>query len=105
MVSAKLSAERQRLFTEHGLHHNLARQRGVKPMGGDHVPAIGDDSIRVLHNLQPLEMIFVMQAHALPDDVEDVDDLEWPVALIDRKSTRLNSSHSSISYAVFCLKK
>src|SRR2546430_13297750 len=26
-------------------------------------------------------------------------------ALIDRKSTRLNSSHSQISYAVFCLKK
>src|SRR5438309_8966699 len=27
------------------------------------------------------------------------------VADPDRKSTRLNSSHSSISYAVFCLKK
>src|SRR5438309_2992357 len=26
-------------------------------------------------------------------------------AAADRKSTRLNSSHSSISYAVFCLKK
>src|SRR5689334_24552687 len=26
-------------------------------------------------------------------------------AYTDRKSTRLNSSHSSISYAVFCLKK
>src|SRR5438309_3207697 len=26
-------------------------------------------------------------------------------AVRDRKSTRLNSSHSSISYAVFCLKK
>src|SRR2546427_2863911 len=26
-------------------------------------------------------------------------------ALVDRKSTRLNSSHSQISYAVFCLKK
>src|SRR2546430_10254390 len=26
-------------------------------------------------------------------------------AQIDRKSTRLNSSHSQISYAVFCLKK
>src|SRR4051812_49552117 len=25
--------------------------------------------------------------------------------IIDRKSTRLNSSHMSISYAVFCLKK
>src|SRR5207247_10290688 len=28
-------------------------------------------------------------------------ELEWP----DRKSTRLNSSHEWISYAVFCLKK
>src|SRR5689334_23780926 len=27
------------------------------------------------------------------------------VSIPDRKSTRLNSSHSSISYAVFCLKK
>src|SRR2546427_9633129 len=27
------------------------------------------------------------------------------VVPIDRKSTRLNSSHSQISYAVFCLKK
>src|SRR3712207_7824493 len=27
-----------------------------------------------------------------------------PIAL-DRKSTRLNSSHANISYAVFCLKK
>src|SRR5438309_5536983 len=26
-------------------------------------------------------------------------------SILDRKSTRLNSSHSSISYAVFCLKK
>src|SRR5690242_21102925 len=26
-------------------------------------------------------------------------------AFVDRKSTRLNSSHMSISYAVFCLKK
>src|SRR5438876_3991437 len=28
-----------------------------------------------------------------------------PAAARDRKSTRLNSSHPSISYAVFCLKK
>src|SRR3712207_8907492 len=27
------------------------------------------------------------------------------VAALDRKSTRLNSSHANISYAVFCLKK
>src|SRR3712207_8760251 len=30
----------------------------------------------------------------------------WPVhRMRDRKSTRLNSSHANISYAVFCLKK
>src|SRR5688572_32515994 len=28
-----------------------------------------------------------------------------PSEHVDRKSTRLNSSHSQISYAVFCLKK
>src|SRR2546430_16278107 len=37
-------------------------------------------------------------AHASPPDPS------W-VAGLDRKSTRLNSSHSQISYAVFCLKK
>src|SRR5690242_21047750 len=40
------------------------------------------------------------------DDGEDGEHLlrrEEPVG--DRKSTRLNSSHMSISYAVFCLKK
>src|SRR3712207_8669428 len=48
----------------------------------------------------------------------DINILQFPVAiladgelsleiakLIDRKSTRLNSSHANISYAVFCLKK
>src|SRR5258708_16680632 len=29
----------------------------------------------------------------------------WLALLADRKSTRLNSSHQIISYAVFCLKK
>src|SRR3712207_7154317 len=32
-------------------------------------------------------------------------DLEQPGLRADRKSTRLNSSHANISYAVFCLKK
>src|SRR3712207_8777358 len=31
--------------------------------------------------------------------------LELVASLADRKSTRLNSSHANISYAVFCLKK
>src|SRR3712207_7398795 len=32
-------------------------------------------------------------------------DLDLVVSRRDRKSTRLNSSHANISYAVFCLKK
>src|SRR3712207_9014512 len=31
--------------------------------------------------------------------------VDTPPASADRKSTRLNSSHANISYAVFCLKK
>src|SRR5258708_23302413 len=31
--------------------------------------------------------------------------ISWAPAARDRKSTRLNSSHQIISYAVFCLKK
>src|SRR2546422_3110479 len=36
---------------------------------------------------------------------EDISPLELAVEIEDRKSTRLNSSHGYISYAVFCLKK
>src|SRR5260221_7445502 len=36
---------------------------------------------------------------------EDLPGLNLQVAGLDRKSTRLNSSHTVISYAVFCLKK
>src|SRR3712207_8501500 len=35
----------------------------------------------------------------------DVDGRVLTLASEDRKSTRLNSSHANISYAVFCLKK
>src|SRR3989337_3297718 len=37
--------------------------------------------------------------------VVPVPTLEAFLSTADRKSTRLNSSHGSISYAVFCLKK
>src|SRR3712207_8806648 len=38
-----------------------------------------------------------------PDRVRQAD--QHALAGLDRKSTRLNSSHANISYAVFCLKK
>src|SRR3712207_7685449 len=48
----------------------------------------------------------------LPKEIKDLEsvgavynvDVEKLISL-DRKSTRLNSSHANISYAVFCLKK
>src|SRR3712207_8116786 len=77
-----------------------------------------------LHDALP---IYALQAHAGVDGglgqadavagldllilhEDEVPELEEPVAILvraagDRKSTRLNSSHANISYAVFCLKK
>src|SRR5437868_7672620 len=40
-----------------------------------------------------------------PPGAEQADKLGEKHGPLDRKSTRLNSSHVSISYAVFCLKK
>src|SRR3712207_8988143 len=40
-------------------------------------------------------------ARSAPDNVEEMAEPQPR----DRKSTRLNSSHANISYAVFCLKK
>src|SRR3989449_5765535 len=43
--------------------------------------------------------------HARREVREKVERVRSPFELGDRKSTRLNSSHGYISYAVFCLKK
>src|SRR3712207_8198588 len=53
----------------------------------DSLPEIGGQ----LTTLYPEKWIFDVPGH--------------PKILADRKSTRLNSSHANISYAVFCLKK
>src|SRR2546430_12371840 len=45
----------------------------------------------------------VAQARAVIDELREL--VEGGHEIEDRKSTRLNSSHSQISYAVFCLKK
>src|SRR5438034_2845525 len=58
-----------------------------------------------LHDALPIWVIVVENRHAnvsFPEDLfRGAFDQRWG----DRKSTRLNSSHTVISYAVFCLKK
>src|SRR5690606_39708811 len=54
--------------------------------GGEHVPLMG-------------------AALKLVKDLRDGGERGAVVHCLDRKSTRLNSSHVKISYAVFCLKK
>src|SRR2546430_17476174 len=52
--------------------------------------------------------IFSTQDHAaaaVAVGPEGTPDEPRDIPVLDRKSTRLNSSHSQISYAVFCLKK
>src|SRR5437868_9471455 len=66
------------------------------------------DALPILHRL--LDCLDRTPVHHLDRGREDSsgddlrDGLARPVR-VDRKSTRLNSSHVSISYAVFCLKK
>src|SRR2546427_11395801 len=59
-----------------------------------------------LHDALPISSRIVSIAHGqavIPRTCTPID-LRTSIAG-DRKSTRLNSSHSQISYAVFCLKK
>src|SRR5438876_8683189 len=57
------------------------------------IPIVANRSVRGVPNLNLLPRPAVATQHRLS------------LAELDRKSTRLNSSHPSISYAVFCLKK
>src|SRR5690349_23551404 len=50
-----------------------------------------------------LEELLGLFAAVLGEEAEQLFKIGWE--LQDRKSTRLNSSHVEISYAVFCLKK
>src|SRR3712207_6989516 len=52
------------------------------------------------HPRRRVEAVARLNAAGVPCGV-----LIAPVLPADRKSTRLNSSHANISYAVFCLKK
>src|SRR5699024_11285978 len=49
--------------------------------------------------------VIVEDNAVLPNAIQGYGTVHHAALRVDRKSTRLNSSHVSISYAVFCLKK
>src|SRR2546430_13362048 len=80
------------LFRSRGELHRIRRTVEIEPgAGGGVVLVILDAEER--HGLRSGEAV-------VNDDVA-----VGETRGVDRKSTRLNSSHSQISYAVFCLKK
>src|SRR5256885_13232077 len=58
-----------------------------------------------LHDALPISFAGVFHEVEMGDDCNDVAFAKAGESRRDRKSTRLNSSHLVISYAVFCLKK
>src|SRR2546428_14125308 len=61
-----------------------------------------------LHDALPIYRLAVDALRLLGEPLDErraVEDLALRLGDGDRKSTRLNSSHDQISYAVFCLKK
>src|SRR2546422_5070900 len=69
----------------------LFRSRGV--LGGETLDREGEDLLRLFVGV-PLRLLLQVTGEG-----------RGLAARLDRKSTRLNSSHGYISYAVFCLKK
>src|SRR3989449_11769780 len=104
-------------YTENGL---LAQQRGAAPP----VTPINPNTYIKVHPDNTFTIVAKNPEtgqgirNSLPSIIADEFDVDWKQVKIeqsdrddkygrdiDRKSTRLNSSHGYISYAVFCLKK
>src|SRR5690606_40993460 len=94
--------------------HQLARFRRAVVDAVQH-DIFGGDAPRIVGaRIFPAGLQQLLEGGALVDWHENVAHLvrhrmerdgEIDAKLLDRKSTRLNSSHVKISYAVFCLKK
>src|SRR5258707_3077828 len=83
-------------------HHRIATRRrilkaGSIEIGGDAIYCIVRNVSETGAALEVLSPLYIPDRFTL---VVRTDELKR-----DRKSTRLNSSHANISYAVFCLKK
>src|SRR3712207_8207194 len=67
-------------------------------------PGLADAGEHLQDGERPVDRLDATGA-GLPSIERVAHDATVAQRLLDRKSTRLNSSHANISYAVFCLKK
>src|SRR3712207_7901246 len=84
------------LFRSGQLPRVVRRQEHERPRLRLDDAHLGDRDLEVRQDLEQHRFELLV---GLVDLVDQKDDR------LDRKSTRLNSSHANISYAVFCLKK
>src|SRR3712207_8366370 len=89
---------RSTLFPYTTLFRSLAALRELAAQINNDAVADGQDN--------PMYEAHLVEANGRSDDSDiDVGFLVKTSRVRDRKSTRLNSSHANISYAVFCLTK
>src|SRR3712207_8904736 len=69
------------------------------------VPFANAESIKIPDQLSEEQVLFLSDALCTGYFAADMAEVGVGDDVADRKSTRLNSSHANISYAVFCLKK
>src|SRR3712207_8020862 len=81
----------------------LFRSRSQRQPASDHRPAGYHGDPTRLQELLLAQRTGAPTLVLVPPGVDR--GLPKPGLALDRKSTRLNSSHANISYAVFCLKK
>src|SRR5690606_41339915 len=105
------------VFFPSDAHHRALHSFPTRRSSDLSIPRLGDKS----HKVRPIKGI-VSELHDLPPGCSfstrcpladeycgrvepELEEIAPGHLVADRKSTRLNSSHVKISYAVFCLKK
>src|SRR6185295_15916052 len=75
------AAQRQGLLVQHGLHGE-PRGRRIEAMLCGEISAVSDNRVYVLHDLEALERILLMEANRLPNEFQYIDDPKRPVTLV-----------------------
>src|SRR5690625_5681895 len=97
---------------ENTLEHKQTEPRDGLAMGRlskNLLPLVFEDNPRIFykkdHESKEIDAVFTLLVDCSASMHNKMDQTKRGIVLLDRKSTRLNSSHVAISYAVLCLKK